>query len=93
MDNYFNFIQPGEIDEAGLIASAVGAESRDMADAVFDALDLAHSASAFFRGYFPIEAPHFAWGELIALPWSGDYYYEARSLGGRRFEAELILAS
>jgi hypothetical protein len=30
--------------------------------------------ATFFRGLFPIESPHFDWGESIPLPWHDQYW-------------------
>lgn len=69
----FILFEPGERFDRHEIAAAVGAGPGAASEAVFDALNLVESAAAFFRGMFPIEAPHFVWGELISLPWMCDY--------------------
>lgn len=40
---------------------------------VHDLLELARSAALFFRGFYPIEAPYFWWGEALRLPWADEY--------------------
>ena len=39
----------------------------------FDAVNLATSATEFFRGLFPIDTPHFP-NECIELPWHAEYW-------------------
>ncbi len=71
MSTSFQWITPGD---ANGVAKAVSAEQSAVSDAVFDAISLADSAAAFFRGVFPVETPHFWWGESIPLPWHEEYW-------------------
>ena len=73
MNLSFHLIEPGGRIDKLQLAKSLDADRFGIRDAIFDALDLADSAAAFFRGLFPVESPHFWWGEAIALPWHADY--------------------
>jgi hypothetical protein len=72
MSDYFHFIRPGQSADANQIAGIVGARRHDMEDLVHDAVNLASSATQFFRGIFPVVTPHFFWDYGTPLPWLED---------------------
>lgn len=88
MSALFHLIEPGEILDHSDIARRVNADRFCVTDAVFDAVSLADSAASFFRGMFPIETPHFMWGDLIYLPWHTDYW--TKSDDGQSFSPRSI---
>lgn len=74
MTSAFHFIKPGEQNDHIQLAEALNAGRFGTEGAIFDAVALADSAGLFFRGSFPMEAPHFAWGALLNLPWHSEYW-------------------
>lgn len=74
MEPFFKFIHPGEISPKPHALAALFHNRSELAIAVGSAENLAVSASAFFRGAYPIQAPWFWWGESIRLPWFEEYW-------------------
>lgn len=73
----FRFLDGNVVNDWHVAAERVGADTPVLRDVVFDAVALADSAGLFFRGYYPIEAPYFSWGEMIPLAWKEEYWQES----------------
>ena len=88
MTSFFHFIRPGEIVDPDKVAAQLDAGQLGVESSIFDAIYLADSAAAFFRGIFPFESPHFWWGSSLSLPWQREYF----SGDGPMFSHRQILA-
>ncbi len=76
MSAFFQFFKPGVDSEWPGKFEVLFYERNELRQVVYDVLNLADSAALFFRGSYPINSPHFPWGDLISLPWDDDYWNE-----------------
>jgi hypothetical protein len=93
MSASFHLIKPGERLDFHELATKLNADRFGVRDAVFDAVSLADSAAAFFRGVFPTETPHFIWDQGMYLPWYRDYLVEDhddRTLSAKCIRGEVL---